>query len=712
MRFISLGLAAAIGLCGYGIEPARAQTWNLYDGGSSLYLPYASGGEADSPKLHVGFDNSSASTLFTMDTGSVGIVASPDNFQPGAGSKYLGPGQQIYSSTGIIENGSWYTATQQIYGDVNGHREVVATAEVPVLLVTSITCQTDARHCTPTSDPTGISIMGVGFARESSTTTDKTPNFNPFLNLTSVRLTSDGPLVALPANWNAGYVVTSEGVQLGLSSANTANAGFVKLRPDPQYSTPGHPEWRPARMDIDVNGARGSGNVLMDTGVGVGYLNPPGAAVIGPLVQCPGTTDVRCAPNGTHIAVSLPGQTGEVALFRYDIGSGNVMQPEGVIVDDGSDVFFNTSRYVLQGLDYIYDAANGFIGYRWSGAADTDGHVTPMLALENDFIIPAGFSTSYPVTLFGDTRLIPQGVAEFDNVISGDERLVIDGPGRVILTAENDYTGETQIKSGTLSVNGSVDSHILVESGGTLGGTGELRGNVDVHAGGIYAPGNSIGTEVVRGNLHFDRGGIYAVELDASRSDKAEVHGSIDLTGAVLQLMIARGNYAPVTTYEIIDNRSGAPAAGQFSEIVNPLVFFLPTVNYASGPDDDVVLALVRSTDYSAAARTPNELAVATALERLPQGSPLIDAIQFQTLDGARQAFNALSGEVHATTAGLLVDQSRYVRQTLLGRLLQAGYGGEAGASLATGAAPTDVAANPAGMMTLGAGGMALGAGG
>ena len=49
-------------------------------------------------------------------------------------------------------------------------------------------------------------------------------------------------------------------------------------------------------------------------------------------------------------------------------------------------------------------------------------------------------------------------------------------------------------------------------------------------------------------------------------------------------------------------------------------------------------------------------------------------------------ALNALSGEVHASTAGVLMDESLYPRSAVLGRLRQASYGGDASmASLSVG---------------------------
>ena len=84
-------------------------------------------------------------------------------------------------------------------------------------------------------------------------------------------------------------------------------------------------------------------------------------------------------------------------------------------------------------------------------------------------------------------------------------------------------------------------------------------------------------------------------------------------------------------------------------------------------------------------------------------------AIVTQTAEGARQAADALSGEVHATLSGVLLDDSRYLRRfCIFARLLQAFYSGGASSqiALATGG-PTTVADGEDPLM---AGRMALGA--
>ena len=253
-----------------------------------------------------------------MDTGSTGIVASADIFQPGPDAVNLGPGSQTYSSSGVIEVGTWYSATQNIY-DSNGN--LVATADVPVLQVTSIKCEQNARNCTPNDHPTGVSNMGVGFARESGGRREKPskPDYNAFLNLTSVA-GSNGTLRA-GARRLAQRLCRDPDRHLSRPDldqyrqwgAGEADAGRDQL-------AAGLPEWKPAPMMISLNGATSSGNVLMDTGLTTGYLSD--ANYQGSLAQCPGQEGGdSCLPSGSMVALSLPGAGPSGRLLHIHGGS-------------------------------------------------------------------------------------------------------------------------------------------------------------------------------------------------------------------------------------------------------------------------------------------------------------------------------------------------------------------------------------------------------
>jgi len=118
---------------------AEVKAENLYTGNTSAFVSYSNAAKNHnldhSPKINIGFDGSDHYIPLVMDTGSVGIVVSSDIFKPAPNAKNLGPGFQFYTSSGIIEEGTWWTSTQKIYDE---HGNLVATASVPVLQVTSV----------------------------------------------------------------------------------------------------------------------------------------------------------------------------------------------------------------------------------------------------------------------------------------------------------------------------------------------------------------------------------------------------------------------------------------------------------------------------------------------------------------------------------------------------------------------------------------------
>src|SRR6185369_2884790 len=86
---------------------------------------------------------------------------------------------------------------------------------------------------------------------------------------------------------------------------------------------------------------------------------------------------------------------------------------------------------------------------------------------------------------------------------------------------------------------------------------------------------------------------------------------------------------------------------------------------------------------------TPNQNAVAAAVNTAvaggSQAAPFF-ALFNLTPGQLPGALDQLSGEVHASTVGALLDESLYPRSAVLGRLRQASYGGDASmASLASG---------------------------
>lgn len=315
---------------------ANAADAPQYDSSSnSVYLQYypsskAAPGMAHTPGLRINFPDGDARPI-EMDTGSTGIVISagsiPD-FAQLAGT----PGKLTYNSSGRIMIGSWVTTPVTISGSNGQH---FTTAPIPVLAVTQIACQDNARHCTPEDNPRGVAMMGVGFAREGSEQKQSTPDTNPLLNPASTTA------------FHKGYVVTRNGVHVGLN-ANVAGEGFsfVKLQPDPHI--PG--EWQPAPVCITVNSdAKRCGTALIDTGVTDMFLTLPGYPS-------------KTLPDDARLTFTF---TPAVSYTLAADDDDSALAPEKIVLNTTRQTpFVNTGVNFLNGFDVLYDAQNGYFGYR------------------------------------------------------------------------------------------------------------------------------------------------------------------------------------------------------------------------------------------------------------------------------------------------------------------------------------------------------------
>jgi outer membrane autotransporter protein len=254
--------------------------------------------------------------------------------------------------------------------------------------------------------------------------------------------------------------------------------------------------------------------------------------------------------------------------------------------------------------------------------------------------------------------------------ITGSGAVQQNGAGTTTLTGASTYTGATTINAGTLVVNGSIASNVTL-AGGALKGIGSI-GGLTMSAGSTVAPGNSIGTLTVT-SVTFVAGSTYEAEVNAAgQSDLINASGSASLNGTV-QVLAAAGTYAPVTSYRLINAAGGI--TGTFASVTSNQAGLLPSLIYTANAVD---LKLTRSnvqfgTDYGV---TPNQIATGNAVTAGGATSGLYNAVANAyapatigaTLDG-------LSGEIHASLRGAMLENSRLIRGAVLGRLAQTGTG-------------------------------------
>ncbi len=378
----------------------------------------------------------------------------------------------------------------------------------------------------------------------------------------------------------------------------------------------------------------------------------------------------------------------------------NAIRAEGA----GDVKVWSSGDLTSNGLDGIY-AFNNSAGGPIDISVASTGSVTSKGTAADDFAVDTGGGAT-TLTVAGTLNGGAGGAVQFDENTAFANRLelhptaivngtVFAGPGTEdTLAFGGTGNGEFdlskiatpampaqqfqnfdnfEVVGGTWNLMGETTVPFAV-TGGTLEGTG-IFGGLTV-TGGTLAPGNSIGTMIVNGALALGGGAVFEVEVDAAgNNDKVIVNGTVNLTGATLKVIAANGNYDPKTDYTIIENDGTDAVVGAFGSVSTNLAFLTPEVNYAAGDGNDVVLTLLRNTTlFPDVAQTKNQKAVAGALSQFPTDNPLYLAILEQTAAGARQAFDALSGEIHATVAGTLVDDSRYAREAVMGRMMQASH--------------------------------------
>lgn len=364
-------------------------------------------------------------------------------------------------------------------------------------------------------------------------------------------------------------------------------------------------------------------------------------------------------------------------------------------VNDGMLIFQQTGDYdyagALSGNGGLVKRGDGLLtlsgDYRYTGSTVVEGglvRLTAELDSGTDLVLNGGTfdlggrdqqvaglsGTSGTLALGAGALTVVQGEnSSFGGNLTGTGSFIKAGEGTLNLTGTNSFSGRVDVNDGRLAINGTLPGSVFVNDGGTLGGNG-TTGTLVVRNGGTLAPGNSIGTLNVNGNVRFEAGSVYEVEVNAAgESDRLIASGTATIDGGTVSVLAAAGNYRWTSDYVILSAAGGV--TGTFDDTDVDLPFLTPSLRYDA---NDVVLTLVRNDrSFASTAGTPNQRAVALALDSGNRNNGLYRAVAGQTAtSGAVQAFDALSGELWATTGTMMVDRTRRLGETVLGRLEQA----------------------------------------
>jgi outer membrane autotransporter protein len=432
-----------------------------------------------------------------------------------------------------------------------------------------------------------------------------------------------------------------------------------------------------AGMQFAVDGYHLSGDAITLTGgasstIRVGDGSAAGAGYVATIDNVlTGATTLTKTDLGTLVLTGTNSYSGgtNITAGTLQLGNGGSAGAISGDVADNGVLAFDRSDAVSFG-----GAISG------TGAVSQLGAGTTTLTGANSY---AGGTTISAGTLKGAAASFGSGAildnaalvvdqpadATFGGAINGSGGFTKTGAGQLTLTGGGSLTGPTTVAGGALLVNGSLAaSAFTVMSGATLKGSGTV-GATTIQAGGTIAPGASIGALHVNGAFVQQAGSTYQVEVDpaSNASDQIAVVETATLRpGAGLTVVkTGPGNYHLGAVYTVLSASGGVSGTYAVSGDLQPVSAFLALKDsYDAG---HAYLTVVQIGDPADAATTPNQGAVAGAL---PGSGDLTDAVlNSPTTTDAQKILDQLAGDGHAAAKGVLVFDSRLVRDLAIGRV-------------------------------------------
>ncbi|WP_446434494.1 autotransporter domain-containing protein [Pseudomonas sp. 1152_12] len=268
--------------------------------------------------------------------------------------------------------------------------------------------------------------------------------------------------------------------------------------------------------------------------------------------------------------------------------------------------------------------------------------------------------------LSGENRFagatLTQGILELNglNRLSSDVKV---GGGAFILNGTLQNT-VLNVNGGVAQVNGSqVGARTTVGAKGTLTGTGLLA---DTRVEGTIMPGTDRQALRVNGDYRQATGStLVALAHGTPEQWALRVAGHAQVDGGTLRMARQDGVFPLGQRYHILHANSGLN--GGFSTVDHNA--FSPFLSFNQVLDANAVRVDVgRGRTLASAANTPNQLAVASAADREAMSGALPQRLTALFPEQAPHALDQLSGELHASSQAVLIENSRILRDAALDR--------------------------------------------
>ncbi|MCZ8547801.1 autotransporter outer membrane beta-barrel domain-containing protein, partial [Mesorhizobium qingshengii] len=350
---------------------------------------------------------------------------------------------------------------------------------------------------------------------------------------------------------------------------------------------------------------------------------------------------------------------GNVTVNAGDVTStGNtaiIAQQTGV----GAGAISITASGTVEGATAAIDAqstAGHAIGITLSGATHNSAQTASALAIttaggattliNNGSLLGGVTLGDYADLLTNNATWTTGGTSQFGAGIDS----LINAATATLVTASNGASLETTTFSGLESLLNA--GHLTMQDGGAGDRT------------------------LVAGNVTLAVGSTYAIDIGGAQSDLLHASGTADITGSTLAVNI-QGGLQFGSHYTVLTADLGL--TGEFADVTGITnTAFLSVIDTYDA--NNAYLDVLKTQNFADAGLTPNQIATGQGLDSIPASGSLFNAVAGLATDAeARAAFDQLSGEIHASAKGMLVEDSRFVRDAATNRISAAF--GDAGAT-------------------------------